>query len=90
MSDLGERVKETMEEVELVLRSSLEGSSVLEDMGTRLVEAGGKRLRPELLVISYLAGGGKEIRRQPHRLLIGVDGLLDQPGCLASNRSEEV
>ncbi len=63
MSDLGERVKETMEEVERILKSSLAGSSVLEDMGTRLIEAGGKRLRPELLVISYLAGGGKEPER---------------------------
>jgi geranylgeranyl pyrophosphate synthase len=61
MSDFSEQLKRAMNEVERVLQTSLEGSSVLEDMGTRLIEAGGKRLRPELLVISYLAGGGEDV-----------------------------
>jgi octaprenyl-diphosphate synthase len=61
MSDFEEQLKRAMDEVERVLQTSLEGSSVLEDMGTRLIEAGGKRLRPELLVISYLAGGGNDV-----------------------------
>jgi geranylgeranyl pyrophosphate synthase len=30
-------------------------------MGTHLIESGGKRVRPELLVISYLAGGGTDV-----------------------------
>ncbi len=61
MSGIDERIKEAMKEVERVLRHSLEGSSVLEDMGTRLIESGGKRIRPQLLMASYLAGGGEDL-----------------------------
>ncbi len=50
-----------MKEVEQLLYRSMEGSTVLEDMGTSLIESGGKRVRPQLLIISYLAGGGKDI-----------------------------
>jgi geranylgeranyl pyrophosphate synthase len=63
MTEMNEQLKEVMEEVETVLRTSLEGSAVLEDMGTRLIESGGKRLRPELLVLGYIAGGGKEVKK---------------------------
>ncbi len=61
MSTVEEQVAEAMKEVELVLRRSVEGSTVLEDMGTKLIESGGKRIRPELLMASYLAGGGKDL-----------------------------
>jgi geranylgeranyl pyrophosphate synthase len=63
MGRLSERVSGTMEVVERVLMSSVQGSSVLEDMGTSLLESGGKRLRPQLLIISYLAGGDGDISR---------------------------
>ncbi len=61
MSNVDEQVNEAMKEVEKVLFRSLEGSTVLEDMGTHLIESGGKRIRPELLIVSYLAGGGKDL-----------------------------
>ncbi len=61
MSTVEEQVAEAMKEVELVLRRSVEGSTVLEDIGTNLIESGGKRIRPELLMVSYLAGGGKDL-----------------------------
>jgi geranylgeranyl pyrophosphate synthase len=61
MSEVDEQVNEAMKEVEQVLFRSLEGSTVLEDMGTHLIESGGKRIRPELLIVSYLAGGGKDV-----------------------------
>ncbi len=61
MARLSELVTSTMEEVERVLMSSVEGSSVLEDMGTSLLESGGKRLRPQLLLVSYLAGGDEDV-----------------------------
>ncbi len=56
-------VDQAMAEVEALLRSSVEGTTVLEDLGTNLLGAGGKRLRPQLLVASYLAAGGREPRR---------------------------
>ncbi len=61
MTDIAERIEEGKEQVEDTLRRSLEGSPVLEDIGTRLIESGGKRLRPELLMVSYIAGGGEDI-----------------------------
>jgi geranylgeranyl pyrophosphate synthase len=61
MSELMEQIAKAKKEVEQVLRASLEGSSVLQDMGTHLIESGGKRIRPELLMLSYLAGGGKDL-----------------------------
>jgi len=61
MSGIDQRIAEAMKDVEEVLRRSLEGSSVLEDMGTRLIESGGKRIRPQLLMASYLAGGGEDL-----------------------------
>ena len=61
MSGIAERIDEAMEEVEATLRHALEGSSVLEDIGTRLIESGGKRIRPQLLMASYLAAGGKDL-----------------------------
>ena len=63
MSDLERRIDEAMERVESTLRQALEGSSVLEDMGTRLVESGGKRIRPQLVMASYLAAGGEDLSR---------------------------
>ncbi len=63
MSTVDEQVSEVMKEVERVLYRSLEGSTVLEDMGTNLIESGGKRIRPELLIVSYLAGGGKDVSK---------------------------
>lgn len=61
MSGMDERITEAMKEVEQVLRHSLEGSTVLEDIGTRLIESGGKRIRPQLLMAGYLAGGGEDL-----------------------------
>jgi len=61
MGMVEEQVNEAMKEVEQVLHRSMEGSAVLEDMGTNLIESGGKRVRPELLIVSYLAGGGKDL-----------------------------
>ena len=56
-------VDQVMVEVEALLRSSVEGTTVLEDLGTNLMAAGGKRLRPQMLIASYLAAGGREPRR---------------------------
>ncbi len=61
MSDLTVRIEEGKKQVEETLRHAMEGSSVLEDMGSNLIESGGKRIRPELLMVSYLAGGGEDI-----------------------------
>jgi geranylgeranyl pyrophosphate synthase len=61
MSDIEVRIDETMKEVEATLRQALEGSAVLEDIGTRLVESGGKRIRPQLLMAGYLAAGGEDL-----------------------------
>lgn len=61
MTDIEEQVDKAMKEVEQVLQGSMEGSTVLADMGTRLIESGGKRIRPELLMVTYLAGGGEDI-----------------------------
>ena len=61
MTRLSDMVNGALEDVERVLKSSVEGSTVLEDMGTNLIESGGKRLRPQLLIVSYLAGGGQDI-----------------------------
>ena len=56
-------VDQAMAEVEALLRASVEGTTVLEDLGKNLLSAGGKRFRPQLLVASYLAAGGREPRR---------------------------
>ncbi len=61
MSDISEQIDETMKEVEETLRQAMEGSTVLEDIGTKLIESGGKRIRPQLLMASYLAAGGKDL-----------------------------
>lgn len=61
MSELDDRIEAGMKQVEETLRHAMEGSSVLGDMGSSLIESGGKRIRPELLMVSYLAGGGEDI-----------------------------
>jgi geranylgeranyl pyrophosphate synthase len=61
MTDLHQIIEEGMKQVEETLRHAMEGSSVLEDMGSSLIESGGKRIRPELLMVSYLAGGGDDV-----------------------------
>ncbi len=61
MSELEDQIEAGMMQVEETLRHAMEGSSVLGDMGSGLIESGGKRIRPELLMISYIAGGGKDI-----------------------------
>jgi geranylgeranyl pyrophosphate synthase len=61
MTDLHEQLEEGKAKVEETLRHAMEGSSVLEDMGSSLIESGGKRIRPELLMVSYLAGGGEDL-----------------------------
>jgi len=61
MSELEDLIEAGMMQVEETLRHSMEGSSVLGDMGSGLIESGGKRIRPELLMISYIAGGGEDI-----------------------------
>jgi len=61
MSQITERIEEGKKQMEETLLRSMEGSTVLEDIGTRLIESGGKRIRPELLMVSYLAGGGEDI-----------------------------
>ena len=61
MSELEDLIEAGMMQVEETLRHAMEGSSVLGDMGSGLIESGGKRIRPELLMVSYIAGGGKDI-----------------------------
>jgi geranylgeranyl pyrophosphate synthase len=61
MDDIERRIGEYMKHVEATLRQALDGSTVLDDMGTRLVESGGKRIRPQLLMASYLAAGGEDL-----------------------------
>ncbi|MCJ2539656.1 MAG: polyprenyl synthetase family protein [Candidatus Thermoplasmatota archaeon] len=61
MSELEDQIEAGMMQVEETLRHAMEGSSVLGDMGSGLIESGGKRIRPELLMVSYIAGGGKDI-----------------------------
>jgi geranylgeranyl pyrophosphate synthase len=61
MSEITERIEEGKKLMEETLLRSMEGSKVLEDIGTRLIESGGKRIRPELLMVSYIAGGGEDI-----------------------------
>ncbi len=61
MSEIEERIEETMKQVETSLRQALEGSIVLDDIGTRLIESGGKRIRPQLLMASYMAAGGEDL-----------------------------
>lgn len=61
MSELEDQIEAGMKQVEETLRHAMEGSSVLGDMGSSLIESGGKRIRPELLMVSYLAGGGENI-----------------------------
>jgi len=61
MSEISERIEEGKKQMEETLLRSMQGSNVLEDIGTRLIESGGKRIRPELLMVSYLAGGGEDI-----------------------------
>ena len=61
MSKIEEQIEDGMKQVEETLRHAMEGSTVLEDMGSSLIESGGKRIRPELLMASYLAAGGQDI-----------------------------
>jgi geranylgeranyl pyrophosphate synthase len=61
MSELEDQIEAAMKQVEETLSHAMEGSSVLGDMGSGLIESGGKRNRPEPLMISYLAGGGEDL-----------------------------
>jgi octaprenyl-diphosphate synthase len=63
MIDVQAEVRAAMERVEETLTRSVEGSTVIEDVGTTLLESGGKRMRPELLLLSYIAAGGTDLER---------------------------
>ena len=58
-----EMVETALTDVEAVLRRSVEGRSVLEDVAAKLLEAGGKRERPRMLIACYLAAGGTDPTR---------------------------
>ena len=61
--DMRESVETALTDVEAVLRRSVEGKSVLEDVAAKLLEAGGKRERPRTVIASYLAAGGADPAR---------------------------
>jgi len=46
------------EELQAVVRSDVQ---LLEDAGRHIITSGGKRLRPQLVLLSYLAAGGQDI-----------------------------
>lgn len=87
-SDIRAKVDRALEEVETELRSAVEGTLVLEDLGTYLLEAGGKRLRPHMMLSCYLAAGGREPQRPVqlaaafeliHTASLVHDDIIDDP-----------
>ncbi len=88
LADVRTKVDRAIEDVEAALRSTVEGTLVLEDLGTYLLEAGGKRLRPQLMIGCYLAAGGKEPQRPVqlaaafeliHTASLVHDDIIDDP-----------
>jgi octaprenyl-diphosphate synthase len=88
LADVRTKVERALEDVEAALRSAVEGSMVLEDLGTYLLEAGGKRLRPQLMLGCYLAAGGRDPQRPVqlaaafeliHTASLVHDDIIDDP-----------
>lgn len=57
-------VHEGLEAVEKQLRDIVSSDvEVLQDAGLHIIKSGGKRLRPQLGILAYLAAGGQELQR---------------------------
>lgn len=57
-------VQEGLEAVEQQLRDIvLSDVDVLQDAGLHIIKSGGKRLRPQLGILAYLAAGGQDVQR---------------------------
>jgi geranylgeranyl pyrophosphate synthase len=57
-------VQEGLEAVEKQLRDIVNSDiDVLQDAGLHIIESGGKRLRPQLGILAYLAAGGQNVQR---------------------------
>ncbi len=57
-------VQEGLEAVEKQLRDIVSSDvDVLQDAGLHIIQSGGKRLRPQLGILAYLAAGGQDIQR---------------------------
>lgn len=57
-------VQEGLEAVEKLLRDVVESDvDVLQNAGLHIIKSGGKRLRPQLGILAYLAAGGQEVQQ---------------------------
>lgn len=57
-------VQEGLEAVEDLLRDVVKSDvDVLQDAGLHIIGSGGKRLRPQLGILAYLAAGGQDVQR---------------------------
>ena len=57
-------VQEGLEAVEKQLRDIVKSDvDVLQDAGLHIIKSGGKRLRPQLGILAYLAAGGQDVSR---------------------------
>ena len=57
-------VQEGLEAVEEQLRDVVKSDvDVLQDAGLHIIKSGGKRLRPQLGILAYLAAGGQDLQR---------------------------
>lgn len=57
-------VEEGLEAVEKQLRDIVHSDvDVLQDSGLHIIKSGGKRLRPQLGILAYLAAGGQDVQR---------------------------
>jgi octaprenyl-diphosphate synthase len=58
------RVQEGLEAVEKQLRDIVSSDvDVLQDAGLHIIKSGGKRLRPQIGILAYLAAGGQDVQR---------------------------
>lgn len=61
---VSDALKESLDAVEEKLRRVVESDvDVLNDASHHIISSGGKRIRPRLIFLSYLAAGGKDISR---------------------------
>jgi geranylgeranyl pyrophosphate synthase len=57
-------VQEGLEAVEKQLRDVVKSDvDILQDAGLHIIKSGGKRLRPQLGILAYLAAGGQDLQR---------------------------
>lgn len=57
-------VQEGLEAVEKLLRDVVKSDvDILQDAGLHIIKSGGKRLRPQLGILAYLAAGGEDLQR---------------------------